>query len=562
MARNAVQSPLLLDGDAAARPWGAVIISRPQLALILAAWALLLNLTAALPAEAITVAVFPVDDLSSAFNSLSQPMTEFLREEMARRGLTVISSQELDDFMTRHRLRMLGALPSEDITAAKAELKADLILLGSVCQKDDQAGTLGLMVSLIRTADAQTIWASDKGLSLLDGQRLLGIHAPTGMGDLQGELERELFASWPPDDRLAAQLAEAQTGPEAGGGLEVDSVFFTPKRVRPGQEVKCTIHFKVKQNLAQARVFIRVGSRIHMATTDDGVYYQVSWIGSDDKNGRPLKVAMNAPDGRIINGIWSGAPQDAEYPVSLILEWPSGRQDETYVGSYVVDSVPPSVRFKSPEGPKVEGLAAFRSELALPVCLDRPEPIGQWEFLVTGPGDLIVARDQGTGQPPAELIWRGQNQRGARADPGRYLARLKVWDLAGNLGEAQEAVLLLPAQPGANLTLAGQPNQPLKARLTPRDGMRITYWRLELWSADNVSLGTFEGQGLPARFALPRLDPTRSPGGIGCLLVVRDALGDESRRKIADLQALTKTKTGGGTGKAAPKAQGGWQSDF
>ena len=98
-------------------------MSRRRLALILAALALLLNLTAALPAEAITVAVFPVDDLSSAFNSLSQSMTEFLREEMARRGLSVISAQELDGFMNKHRLRMLGALPSEDITAAKAELR-------------------------------------------------------------------------------------------------------------------------------------------------------------------------------------------------------------------------------------------------------------------------------------------------------------------------------------------------------------------------------------------------------------------------------------------------------
>lgn len=532
--------------------------------------ALFLTLLLAGQAQAVTVAVFPVDDLSAKPTAAnSQAVTELLAGELAKRGLTVVSQEKVLDFMRDNRIRQLGMLSSQDITAAGRDLGVDAVLVGSLCQQNDKAAALGLTVSLLRASDGRTIWASSKGMSLVDEQRLLKRQAPSSLAEVQPLLLAELFSGWPDDlDTLSRQARRPRIQAaevETETPLDIDSVFFNPKRVQPGQEVSCTIRFKLKNDAAQTRVFIRVGNRIHVATTSDGVYYQVSWVGSDDKVGKPVQVAMNDPQPQILNGMWSGAKQDADYPVSLIVEWPSGKRVESYVGSYVVDSLPPAVQLKA-RGKEVKGSVAFRAEVPIKVLFKRAEPVSQWEFAITTPEGEIVTADKGNGQPPADFSWRGLDNKGGRALPGQYVAHLKVWDQAQNVGQAQAKVLLLPQVPGANLTLSDE-QAPLVATLKPLDELPIVYWRLEMWSEDNVRLQSFEGQTLPAKIVLPDMAAARRQGTIGGVLKVRDAMGVQASKKLPNLLAQVaqpQAAVQGGAVAAPPpvSAQDGWQVDF
>jgi len=527
--------------------------------------AILLVLITAAEASALTVAVFPLDDLSASYNTINQPMTDILRQEVSgRQGVSVISRERVEAFMSAHRIRRLGIVQGQDLLAARDELQADLVLLASLCQQSDKASTLGMTASLFRTSDGKTIWTSTKGVSLLAEQRLLGIDAPATMSDLKTILVRDLFATFPAD--LQTLAGRSLPGPQAiathEAAIEVDSVLFTPKYVRPGQEVKCTIRFKVKKDEGQANVFIRVGNRVHTAKTDDGVYYQVSWVGEEGKTGTPMKVAMNTPEPRIVNGVWSGEPQDASYPVTLILEWASGKREESYLGTYVVDSHPPEVYFKVQAKP-LEGLPAFRHELPLSVRFKRTEPIAQWNFAVLSPEGKILLEEKGSEQPPESFLWRGQDAKNQRLDSGVYDLKITVWDRAGNMGRASERVRLLSVKPGLNLAVAREQGQ-IKATLSAQDQVGISYWRLELWSQDNTMLKAFEGQSLPARINLPDAVGAGS-GPTDCIVQVRDVLGMKATKKVPNLLAQLVHKdpgTGGKTSSDPGPDSDDWHPDF
>lgn len=532
-----------------------------------AVWALLVVLWWWGPAAAITVAVFPMDDLSSGHNTMNRGMTEFLRHEIGQHGVTVVAAQEVEAFMAARRIRHLGALQSEEVKAARTDLQADLVLLASLCQYSETSVALGMTVSLLRTTDGRTIWTSSKGVSLVDEQRLLGIKAPTTVTDLLPILARDLFATWPADLQATAGLAQADLQVAAGredGAIEVDSVFFSPKYVRPGQEVKCTIRFKARREIDTARVYIRVGNRIHMATSDDGIYYQVTWVGSEERIGKPVQVAMNSPDARVVSGMWSGDRQDADYPVSLILEWPSGKREESYLGAYVVDSQAPAVIVKT-QGKTINGATAFRNELPIAVLFKRSEPIARWEFAVSAPDGEVLLNEKGTDLPPAQFTWRGQNDKNSRADVGLYVVSMKAWDRAGNMGLASEQVRLLAAKPGVNLVVESC-NQELRARLTALDPVAVAFWRLELWGADNSMLGAYEGQTLPALVPLPALTGGGDAKKIDCVLQVRDALGSQATRKIPDLlaQVVAEPTTVPATSPAGRSSNDSdlWRADF
>jgi len=261
---------------------------------------LLLGLVILLPtaqARAIRVAVFPVDDLSKEHNSINLPMTRFLMSQVEARGLSVVALEQVTDFMGKNRIRRLGNLQTLEIIAARRALDADLVLLASLCQSGDRPLSIGMTASLIRTSDGKTVWTNSRGVSQLVAQGLLGRNTPDSIDTLLPRLAQRLFSTWPEslDYTAGRELAGAQyAAVQETGYVQVDTVFFRPKYVRPGQKVECTVRFKnFDASVEDARVFIKVGNRIHLARSKDGIYYQAAWVGSEDKKGQRVKVAMN-----------------------------------------------------------------------------------------------------------------------------------------------------------------------------------------------------------------------------------------------------------------------------
>ncbi len=82
-------------------------------------------------AQAVSVAVFPVEDLSNGLNGVNFELTSKLSEELEKKGLDVISGDDVVSFLVRNRIRRLGLLDTNCILQARDELGADVILVGS-----------------------------------------------------------------------------------------------------------------------------------------------------------------------------------------------------------------------------------------------------------------------------------------------------------------------------------------------------------------------------------------------------------------------------------------------
>jgi hypothetical protein len=149
-------------------------------------------------ARAQTIAVFPVDDLSTGINSSNMEVTRYLSGKMEAKGLNVVHEQDIIEYMVSRRIQWLGFLDTEKIMQTKEALGADLVLLGTI-NRDERSSSHGLILNLVRTRDAKTVWTSSGGLSLRDTQRLLGLNQPSTLGELWPILTNKVLESWPTD---------------------------------------------------------------------------------------------------------------------------------------------------------------------------------------------------------------------------------------------------------------------------------------------------------------------------------------------------------------------------
>ena len=149
-------------------------------------------------ASAQTIAVFPVEDLSLGVNSSNMEATRYLADRMATKGLSVIQEQEIIAFMASKRIQWLGYMDTENTLQTKEALGADLILFGTITSKK-RPSSYGLILNMVRTMDAKTIWTSAGGLSLVETQRLLRLNQPATLEELWPILVDNVLASWPAD---------------------------------------------------------------------------------------------------------------------------------------------------------------------------------------------------------------------------------------------------------------------------------------------------------------------------------------------------------------------------
>lgn len=152
-----------------------------------------------------TIAVFPLDDLSRGTNSPNMVVTRYLADKMASKGLNVIQEKDIINFMTAEGINWLGYLTTENILQTKEAMGADLVLLGTIISKK-RSSSYGLILNLVRTLDAKTIWTSSDGLSLVETQHLLGLDQPSTMDELWPILVNNVLMTWPADINKALSI--------------------------------------------------------------------------------------------------------------------------------------------------------------------------------------------------------------------------------------------------------------------------------------------------------------------------------------------------------------------
>ncbi len=456
-----------------------------------------------------TMAVFPLLDVTVSSNGVSYVLTDYVRREITGKGFDLISEREIMQFLVRHRIRTLGSLTSHEIMAAGQELQVDFIVQGTVCQLQQNPNpVVSLSLELIRASDASLVWANTEALHSSDLTSLLALEDPENLNDLYAVFFTRLLADMP------AEFAQFSGREEV---LDIDSVVLLPKYLQPGEQVHCKVRMVSlgMESALRPRLTASVAGREYPFSLDSEGYYFVA--------------------------DWPAQNTSGQYPVTLTALWPSGRKETAVLGSYTVDNQAPTVTLHL-RGREINGRIFFSDKLYIVPTLTDPEPLSRWEVLVIDRDDQVIVRQGASGQLPDRLTWQGRTTLGTLAPDGDYIVVFRVWDRTLLSSSVEQEVSFRRSPPKINLDLVKKEDQIL-VNLDKEAGMPLDYWWMKVYEQSGRLVKLSEGEQLPATIELDRAgleDGQRLEG----LLVARDILGNQIRKKIKDLFRLDNEEEG------------------
>ena len=473
------------------------------------------------------VAVFPLQELGAGRNEVNLPFTRILTERLAQSGNEISSHDVVIAFMANNRIRTVGYLESFHVTRVRDDLGAAFVLLGTVSQRKERPQpSLGLILQLVRTSDARTVWSYVGYASAGDDRRPLGIGEPRSVAELMPLLLDDILLRWPWE-----MVGEVQKA----GLVSIDTVSIEPAQVRRGGEVVVKVRLRnVWLPGRVPRVFFKADDQLHAARVSaDGSSYEASWIAGE---------------------------KDGRFPVTLILEWPLyGRSESALLGTYLVDGTAPLFEIDLRGTQLLQGTPVFRNELViLPRLLVR-KPLARWRLAFHDAAGKLVGADEGEGNLPERFIWQGYNNEGFAVDNGSYEVVLEAWDQAGNTAKAARQVELIRSKPEVGLAVA-RSGRELTVDLEQAGKVPVAYWRIEMWTQEGKFIASGEGEELPAQIGIELPAAEQDPELRG-MLVLQDALGGRSRLKVEDLLPKVAPAAVGAEAKPAGASES-WVDEF
>jgi hypothetical protein len=513
-------------------------------------------LVAVPPAAALqqTVAVFPVADLGRGTNTPNLSVSRYLQEQVGKRGFTVVTENDLISFMAAERVRSLGFLDTRRLNLLQEKVGANLALFGTISQRlMTSSPSFGLALHLVRTMDGKTLWSGYGGLSLADMQHILGLNEPSTVDDIWPVLVRKVLADLPAEiealtgDKLLYNAEQGEFPPT----LQVRKLNLGPRYVQPGKQVKCVVELADRVEAANVpQIFIKVGNRIHLAQQSvDGLFYEASWTGSEIEKGifrevgsEAINLAATDLKPQFFEGVWLGSLEDATYPVSLIMRWPSGQQQMAFVGNYTVDSTVPEMMLRV-DGRKINDILTFNKRISIRPSMKNAEPISRWRIEVLDENSTTVMHDTAKGALPRSFFWRGQGYSGYPVEKGTYQLKLTSWDRAENSVEATEMVVYNPIKPEITLDVSRlSEGLEISMDLVSKD-IPLLYWVIEIWKQDGELLKSVNGSSLPAVFVVPMDLSAPEKVKIDGHVLLKNMLGTKVKMNIDDLYLLALRKS-------------------
>jgi len=465
------------------------------------------------------IAVLPFEDVSHDINGVNIEVSQLIAERLEEAGFKVVPLNKIMDFMAQNRIRWTGWV--ERLTALKIyrELGADLILVGTVTDNDEEKGLFGLTLRLIRATDYKLIWSKTAAMAKDEEISLLGLE------ELDFQTLRERVISSVIAD-LPEALKEMKSFPPE---VEIGDVFLRPRFAKSGRLIECA----VKLDLSGAKP-----ERIFFLLPD----------------GRRIGAVEDESRGLFL-GVWEAPEKEGRYPINILFKWgpPWNMEKELFLSSFVVDNSPPKLSLKVRRGEKMGDVIAFRRYVTVVPVLENSEPISRWRMKITGEKGNEVLNIEQPGHLPESFNWRGNDAGGHKVSNGRYRLELTVWDKAGNSATATADFLVVKDPPSVTLE-AKKTGENLEIDLKLKEHpVPLSSWYLEIWDQEGNLLGEIEGEGEPGpnKLVIP------SKENLYYSLEIRDVLGNRYRVRNQKLKPVIFRAA-----KEEKKEEEKWLEDF
>jgi hypothetical protein len=294
--------------------------------------------------------------------------------------------------------------------------------------------------------------------------------------------------------------------------LEIDNYDLRPEYVQRGEKVFCSVILRSDWAAEDMpRIFFKAAGRVYRADASaDSHVYSAEWVVAD---------------------------KDGRYPVTMVVNWPSGKNKVAYLGAYRVDSTPPRVVLDL-KGMQLQGTVAFRDKIIIVPRMLRREPVARWQLRVEDELGEEQMSAFGHGNLPLRFVWDGLGNDGWPAEEGVYKVRLQVWDRANNLAETYEPVAVARTPPTMVLEAKNR-GRDMIVDLSNEGSVPVAFWRMEMRDGEGAIIKVAEGEELPARMDLNRptgkaIRVADDPGAPGKTIKVADELKPGKTIKVAD----------------------------
>lgn len=460
--------------------------------------AILLTLALHSLAAARSLAVLPLLDLTQDENGVNFSLTEYLRNKAVDKGFAVLPESDVMAFMVRHRIRSLGVLTSYQVSSLRQELKADYVLLGTVCQLGQKpAAMVSLSLQLVRTADEAVVWSLISDLHEDDLISLLAISDPQSLNDLYERYFSKLFDTMPPEIKQGGA-----TSPSVG----ILTINLPREYVKPGERMETEVRIYYGNPDAKAPKF-------HLLI--DGKEYPVDQEG----------------DGPLLTASWLAQDKNGRYGVDLVSVFPSGEQQVNRLGEYTVDGVAPelSVSFL---GTTIDGNLYFNKDLSILPQLKVPEVIDRWDVSVFDKDQELIILYEGTGQIPPRIFWNGTITASEQAMDGKYLVQVQVWDRAENQARAEGFVNLMRTIPQLKFTVERKEGD-VHVQMENEVQSSLAFWFAKVYEKNGGMLASKVGETLPASLDFKLTTPD-SNEPLELIFAAQDRYGNRTWQKVED----------------------------
>jgi TolB-like protein len=141
------------------------------------------------PPPPVRIAVFPVQNATGGVAPI-RPITELLDDQLAKRGVEMVSRQELDEVLARHRFRFTGGVDTQTAKALREELGVEAVLIPTLEQHDPgHPPRVALALRMVSVEEQPLVlWADSVARSGEDSPGLLGIGVVEGVVELERQV--------------------------------------------------------------------------------------------------------------------------------------------------------------------------------------------------------------------------------------------------------------------------------------------------------------------------------------------------------------------------------------